>query len=200
MIYPAFTLIGSPLGDHWDNTGSTPEKERLMAKVIDNKFTMGLSGKFGNLVFRQMKDGRTILASAPDFSNRKFSNEQHTHQSRFQQAATYARLASKTNPLYATLAAGTPKNAYNLALSDWFHAPVIHEVSRLAGCIRVHATDNVQVANVRITIVDGQGQTLEQGEAACASDGWWEFETATHEGKVIVEAFDLAGNCTKHEV
>jgi hypothetical protein len=173
-----------------------------MAKVKNNKFTQGLSGKFGKLlVFRQMKDGRTILASAPDFSHRVLSEEQLTHQNRFQQAAAYARWASKTNPLYAGLAAGTPKNAYNLALSDWFHPPVIHEVLQSAGRIRVNATDNVQVAKVRITILNEKGETLEQGEAASAiDDAWWEFETgASTEGKVMIEAFDLAGNCTKHE-
>lgn len=57
-----------------------------MAKVMHNNFTMGLSGKFGNLVFRQMKDGRTVVVAAPDFSNRKFSKERRTHQSRFKQA------------------------------------------------------------------------------------------------------------------
>lgn len=171
-----------------------------MAKVIHNKFTMGLSGKFGNIVFRQMKDERTIVASAPDFSNRKFSKEQRTHQSRFQQAAAYAREAAKTNPAYQELTAGTSKNTYNLALSDWFHAPVIHEVTREAGHIRVNATDNVHVAKVLITILDEQGGILEQGEAALLYDPWWKFETAAPlEGIIVVEVFDLAGNCTKHE-
>jgi hypothetical protein len=73
-------------------------------------------------------------------------------------------------------------------------------VSRQAGRIRVNATDNVQAAKVRITIFNEQGQTLEQDEAAQVNESWWELETSTStEGKVIVEAFDLAGNCTKHE-
>jgi hypothetical protein len=73
-------------------------------------------------------------------------------------------------------------------------------VSRQAGRIRVNATDNVQAAKVRITIFNEQGQTLEQDEAAQVNESWWELETSTStEGKDIVEAFDLAGNCTKHE-
>jgi hypothetical protein len=56
------------------------------------------------------------------------------------------------------------------------------------------------VAKVRITILDEQGQRLEQGEAVQVNDAWWELETAAPtEGKVTVEAFDLAGNSTKHE-
>lgn len=170
-----------------------------MAKVIDNPITEGFSGKFGKLlVFRHMRDGRTIVVSRPDFSNRVFSQEQLTHQSRFQQAAAYARIAAKTHPIYAELAQQRLKPAYNIALSDWFHAPVIHEVTRQAGRIHVNVTDNVQVAKVRITIVDGQEQTLEQGEAKLLYNPFWEFETLK-EGSILVEAFDLAGNCTKHE-
>ena len=171
-----------------------------MAKVRHNNFTMGLSGKYRNLVFRQMKDGRTILASVPDFSNRKLSKEQRAHHSRFQQAAAYAREAARTNPLYAKLAEGTSKNAYNLALSHWFHAPVIHEVIRKADRIRVNVTDNVQVTKVVVTTSDGEGNILEQGQATMRYDTLWEYETsAPAEAALTVEAFDLAGNCTKHE-
>jgi hypothetical protein len=170
-----------------------------MAKVKNNLVTEGASGKLGkHLVFRHMKDGRTIIATRPDYSNHEWTADQHIHHSRFQQAAAYARVASKTNPLYTELARGTAKNAYNLALSDWFHAPVIHGVTRQDGLICVDVTDNVQVANVRITMLDEHGGTLGAGQAVLAKDARWEYETAA-EGKVIVEAFDLAGNVTRQE-
>jgi hypothetical protein len=170
-----------------------------MAKVKNNLVTEGLSGKLGKrLVFRQMKDGRTIVVTRPDFTNRVFSKEQLTHQSRFQKAAAFAKIASKTQPLYAELAQATRQPAYNLALSDWFHAPVIHGVIWQGGHIYVDVTDNVQVAKVLIKILDDQGGTQEQGQAVCRKEGIWEYETAT-QGKVIVEASDLAGNVTKQE-
>lgn len=173
-----------------------------MAKVKVNPIMEGLSGKLGKrLFFRRMRNGATLLCTVPDFSHRVFSQEQLTHQGRFQQAAAYARVAAKTHPIYARLAQQRQIPAYNIALSDWFHAPVIHEVSQQAGRIRVNATDNVQVAKVLVTILNERGETLEQGEAASAiNDPWWEFETAVPtDGKIIVEAFDLAGNCTKHK-
>jgi hypothetical protein len=103
-----------------------------MAKLKRNVLIEGLSGTLGkDLVFRQMRDGRTIVSTK--FSNRVFSNGQLTHQSRFQQAAAYARQAARTNPIYAELAKGTTKTAYNVALSDWFHPPVIHEIKRQNG-------------------------------------------------------------------
>jgi len=64
----------------------------------------------------------------PDFSNRKLSVEQKTHRARFGEAAAYAREAAKRHHIYAQLAKGTMKNAYNIALSDWFHPPIIHQV------------------------------------------------------------------------
>jgi hypothetical protein len=171
-----------------------------MAKVKRNKFTVGISGKIGDLVFRQRKDGTTVVAAAPDFSDRVLSEEQVAHNNRFKQASAYASEAAKTNPMYAELAAGTSKNAYNVALSDWFHAPVIHEVKRQAKRIRVNATDNVFVAKVLITLSDPQGQILEQGEAVCTRSPWWEYKTsAPTEAKISVEAFDLAGNLTRQE-
>jgi hypothetical protein len=172
-----------------------------MAQVTDNLVTEGASGKLGKrLVFRHMKDGRTILATRPNYSGYEWTTGQRTHHSRFKEAAAYARVASKANPLYEQRTRGTAKNAYNLALSDWFHAPVIHDVARYPGRIRIDATDNVLVTRVVVTLSDEQGQILEQGEAKLINDAWWEYATAApSEAKIIVEAFDLARNVAKQE-
>jgi len=100
----------------------------------------------------------------------------------------------ENNPIYAAVAAGTAKNAYNLALSDWFKPPVIHQITQEVGSILMHATDNVQVTEVRVTISDEQGNMLEQGKAVPLEKGaWWEYASTTG-GRVHVEAFDPAGN------
>jgi hypothetical protein len=170
-----------------------------MAKLKRNSSVAGFSGKVGNVVFRRRKDGTTILSTLPDFSDRVFSEGQLNTQSRFQQASAYAKVAAKAQPIYAALAQNTPSNAYNLALSDWYRAPVIHKVARYPGRIRIDATDNVLVSKVVVTISDAQGQTLEQGEAVLINDAWWEYATtAPGEAKITVEAFDLAGNVTRH--
>lgn len=149
------------------------------------------------MVFRRMRDGRTIVVSRPNFSNRVFSQEQLTHQSRL-------CMSGGKNTFYLRrTGAANPKTRLQHRPLRLVPRPVIHEVSQQAGLIRVNVTDNVQVAKVLVTILDNErseGQTLEQGEAARVNDSWWEFETAAPiEGKVIVEAFDLAGNCTKHK-
>jgi hypothetical protein len=115
---------------------------------------------------------------------------------RFSRASQYASQA-KTEPVYRALAEKAGLSAFNLAQSDWCHGPVIHDVSRRARCIRIDVTDNVYVAGVRVTISGGKGKVLEQGEAGRVY-GWWEFETQT-KGKILVEAWDQAGNLARQE-
>jgi hypothetical protein len=170
-----------------------------MAKVRNNLLISGLSGSIGNLVIRQMPDGGTWVSKAPDFSSRKFSKGQLAHQSRFQEAVAYARQAAKTQPIYAQLAAGTIKSAYNFALSDWFNPPVIHRIESKNGHIRVQASDNVLVTRVSVTILDHQGKVLELAEAIEAEELWWEYVSAAAGKTIVIEARDLAGNVTRAE-
>ncbi len=171
-----------------------------MAKLIRNGNILELRGSIGNLVFRRMPDGSTHVCAKPDFSNRVFSRDQKAHQERFKQAAAYAREAAKTLSIYAELAEGTTKNAYNLALSDWFHPPVIQRIERKGGVIRVAASDNVLVTEVQVKIVDSEGNVLEQGQAEQVDPAnnpeRWEYVPGV-EGTIEATARDLAGNETK---
>jgi hypothetical protein len=167
-----------------------------MAKVQNNIFVRGLSGSLGDFVIRQMADGSTRVCKKPDFSRRKFSQGQKDHQSRFRQATGYARDAAKMYPIYAELAKGTTKNAYNWALSDWFNPPVIRRIERKEGYIRVEARDNVLVTKVNVKIVNAGGEVLEEGEASQMNSDWWEYPSST-DGAIEATAWDLAGNKAK---
>jgi len=170
-----------------------------MAKVRNNPVVRGISGSIGSLVFRQMPDGSTYISGKHDFSKRKFSNKQKTHQERFRAAVTYARDAARSNPVYAQLAAGTIFSPYNFALQDWFHAPVIHCVERQSTVIRVQASDDVRVAGVVIVVLDENGEVREKGEGVRGEGDWWEY-VISREGKVVVEVKDLAGNVARGEI
>jgi hypothetical protein len=164
-----------------------------MAKVYKNLVMEGLSGGLGNLVTRHMRDGSTRVCTRPDFSRRVFSQDQKDHQSRFRQAAAYACKAAKTQPIYAELAQGTTKTAYNWALSDWFNPPIIHRIERKDGKIRVLASDNVMVVKVQVKILDTDGKTLEEGAAVQVDSRWWEYASSA-DGTVEAAAWDLARN------
>ena len=171
-----------------------------MAKVKSNMMVRGISGTLGrDFVVRTMRDGSTIVSAKPDFSNRKFSKGQLSHQSRFQEAVAYARHAAKTNPIYTELARGTMKTAYNIALSDWFNPPVIHGIQRQGELIQVEATDNVAVVKVLVSILDEEGKILEQGEAMQGKGLWWIYTITTqisNQGnlRITATAQDLPGN------
>ena len=165
-----------------------------MADVVDNVIVEGLSGKLGKqLVIRRLRDGRTIVCKSPDFSHRKLSEAQKEHHRRVRQASAYAKPASLSNPIYARLAEGTMKNAYNVAMGDWFNPPVIQRLGRYGAAIRIWATDDVQVAGVRVSVLDEEDKVLEQGEALQGRGDWWEYAPSSN-GKVMAEARDLPGN------
>jgi hypothetical protein len=176
-----------------------------MSRVFYNGSIKNFRGRIGNLIFRQLPDGTTVVSTAPPKetgrrkkrAKLKRSARQQAHNERFEEAAAYARQA-QTKPIYAELAAAAPmKTAYNFALSDWWHAPEIHRLERGEGCIRVEATDNIMVAKVQVTVLDEEGKVLEKGEAVRRKGDWWEFASHT-EGKTIkAEAWDLPGHVTR---
>jgi len=174
-----------------------------MARLKNNAVISGLSGSLGkNHYARHRKDGKTIICEKPDFSNRQFSEAQINVQSGMKAASAYATVASKENPIYAELAQKKAKkkvrNAYNVAVGDWFNAPVIDRIECDKGHIRVLASDNVMVTKVTITILGEAGQRLEQAEAKLNLGVWWEYQAA-NSGLVRVEAWDLASNVTRQE-
>lgn len=170
-----------------------------MAEVKRNMIISGVSGSLGpDHYARITRDGRTIISLKPDFSNRQFSEAQLNVQSRTKQAAEYAKAAAKDNPIYAEKAAGTSRTAYNLAFRDWRRPPVIWSIEWNVDQVRVSASDDMMVTGVTVTILDGEGQVLDQGQAELWMGVRWEYKTE-HKGNIRVEARDLAGNVTRQE-
>lgn len=178
-----------------------------MAKVRNNLIIQGLSGMLGNqLLIRQDKAGRTIVSAKPQFKpNRTFSDQQIEHQRSFREAAAYAQ-SVRTMEVYVSKAAGTLMNPYNVALSDWFHAPQILDVDlgnwtgQPDKVLRIKVIDDVLVAQVEVMICDGSGATLEHGAAAQVDALWWEYTTRVSGSghlTVQVSARDIPHNITK---
>jgi hypothetical protein len=160
----------------------------------------------GNLIFRQLPNGTTVVSQAPAEKNSRQKNRarlkrsprQQAHNSHFQEASAYARQAAKVHPIYAELAAVTPmKTAYNFALSDWCRAPEIHRIERREGRVLVQASDNIMVAKVCVTIFDEAGEIVEMGEAVRQKEDWWEFASQAQGKTVQAEAWDLPGHVTR---
>ena len=93
-----------------------------MAKVKLNPMFEEVHGKFGDMVFRRMRNGRLSLIRKADMSKVKWSPAQQANRQRFREAVAYARQALANPQLRATyeaVAAQTGKRPIEVAISDY---------------------------------------------------------------------------------
>ncbi|MEO5909351.1 MAG: hypothetical protein ABIP95_00615 [Pelobium sp.] len=91
-----------------------------MARVKNNIFLEGLSGKLYGLVFKTGKNG-TFASKLPDRSNVQLSEKQKEGNQKFKEAVAYAKALLADPAQKATLLARTPKGRkpYHQALSEY---------------------------------------------------------------------------------
>jgi len=178
-----------------------------MAKVYDNPIVQGLSGNLGRsrLQFKKGRNGTTIVALRPVFSeNRVFNETQLAQQEAFRQATQYA-VGAKNNPIYVSLAKGTDATAYNLAIADWFGQPEVLDIDasnwtgQAGQTLRIQAKDDTLVTRVHIVIDNAQGTIFDQGEMIRVDNLWWTYTTTTQvpmdpAPRISATAYDLPGN------
>ena len=171
-----------------------------MAKVDLNKLVKSLHGKVGDLVFRQMPDGSIVVSSAPQKKRRSTKAQKAYRRGTFTDRTQWAKWAYKEYPIYARLAATRPMiTAYNLAMADIAHPPVIHRILRRDGRVLVQASDEVLVEKVHVSVSDEHGKPLEYLEAVRLEGDWWECVPSV-EGKIAARAWDIPGNQTHLEL
>jgi hypothetical protein len=187
-----------------------------MAKVKKSNVVMyGVSGKIGGLlIFRQMKGGKTVVAKIPDRSESDNPSESQVKQrKRFQQAVLYGKGAignPETGELYKKAAAKQNRQAFNVAVADYFNAPDIDaiDVSEYTGNvgdkISISASDDFMVKAVKVSIINSDGSLVEEGDATHIAGNLWEYiatqQNDNIEGdKIVVSASDLPGNITDAE-
>jgi len=169
-----------------------------MAKIHKNSILQGIRGTLGDVVIRQMRDGSIRVNVKPARKQHTFNQEQKGCQDRMRLAVAYAK-AAKTDPFYEGLALETGRDAYHVALSDSLKSPVIHAIERRDGRVHVTASDDVVVTRVQVSILDREGNLLEQGYAAqpdpINDPERWEYASSA-EGTIEATAWDLAYNQT----
>lgn len=175
-----------------------------MARIKNNVITHGLSGKLGgNIVFKQYGN-KTIVSAYPDMSRVKPSESQKKQRTRFKKAMMYAKYMMK-DPVckaeYHSNAKGT-QTAYNVAVADFYHPPVIHKIAtafKNGFRVIVDAQDDFKVKKVEVEISEFSGEVIFKGDASLQEDEKWvclmdQNSIIPDHIKIKVRAFDMPGN------
>lgn len=158
------------------------------------------------LVFRNVR-GKTVVSAVPS-TPVKPSEAQKQQVQRFSEAMAYAR-EQMNNPAikagYESMArVKNMPNAFNVAVADFFHAPVIEGIDALRDeygiyiCARV--TDDFWVSRVSVELHNSSGVSFEQGSAVLQPNrADWIYRPVLQQHVLentlcIIKAYDLPGN------
>ena len=160
-----------------------------MAIVKLNPAFDEIRGRFGNLVFKKLRD-REYMAHMPDLTGRTVSDAQKAVRDKFRRAAWYGKAViadEQARQLYEDLAKSRNQALFSLIMQDFLTDPRIEEMD-LSGYsgqtgekIFVLATDNVEVASVRVAISRESGEPIESGAAVkdAADPVRWMYTTTS---------------------
>lgn len=183
-----------------------------MARSKNNPVIQGLSGQFGGSVVFRQRGGKTFVSKFPQMPDGPPTPVQQATRSRFQQAIAYGRAAIADPAVKAAYAAAATdgQTAFNVAVADFYHAPVIHavyltEYTGLPGSIlAIEATDDFAVAAVAVRIEALDGSLVEEGPAAAQPSAGRYLYTVTAQSpafggsRIIVTVADRPGNSATH--
>ncbi|MEO5977389.1 MAG: hypothetical protein ABIS36_02040 [Chryseolinea sp.] len=185
-----------------------------MAIVSSSAFDFGFRGRVGETVYRRVGD-LTVAAKRP--GKARFTTAAQTAtRSKFQHAARYAKTQMENaavKELYRSRVNDKNRTPYLVAVADYMSSPLIHSINTYSYTgdanqqIRITASDNFKVETVKVRIVNGSGDVIEEGFASKRELGCdeWVYVTGTSNmlaggGEAVVEVKDLAGNITKQSL
>lgn len=181
-----------------------------MSKVKDNIVTTGLSGMLAKQIVFRNRVGETIVAKAPGKRNESVLTDRQTEaRTRFKKGIIYAKKVNGDPELKQAYHAKRKglQSAFNVAFKDFMTPPVIHEIEKdaytgqIGDTIFIYATDDFQVKQLKVHILDASSLEIESGTAVRDEErkDWWKY-TATVvnidplNSTIRVYASDLPGN------
>lgn len=159
-----------------------------MATLIPHALLQELRGNVDGLVIRKIR-GRYFLSRKPEQDeNRQPTAGEQAFRRRFRLASSWAQRVQSTPELhdfYAPFAKKRDLRVRAVAISDWFHPPVVQAIDlkgyrgRAGDRIVVRAHDEFGVKAVRLTLSGSSGRSLETGLAILHRKVWRYTTTAT---------------------
>jgi len=182
-----------------------------MHKVTFNKLIDSLSGRVGNFIFYQA-DGQNLSRTMPEATAER-TDRQKGNSARFLAAQKYAARALADPMLKAAYRAVCRghQNPRNLAIRDAMRPPVVESIDldgyagKPGQIVRVKATDDFRVVEVKVSVRGPGGELIEEGRAELSpSDGEWRYTTRTEvpsgqSVSVVAVARDNPGNTSESQ-
>ncbi len=173
-----------------------------MAKVKKNPIVSGLSGRIGNLVFKEYRD-KTVVCQRPVHDPKREPTPGEARQrNRIKAAAAKAKavLATEDGNAYyqaARLRLGK-QSAYHTAVFDFFGVPEVVDVQRgTEGELLIRVRDNVGVRRVTLEINGTSGLVAHLKDDPC--DLWRTPPVGETPQQVRIFAEDGMGNVGEWE-
>ncbi|MFT3827207.1 MAG: hypothetical protein QM731_24990 [Chitinophagaceae bacterium] len=178
-----------------------------MARVKNNIIMRGVSGKVGDqLVFNQ-RNGQTVVSKVPRVS-KKVPKGRKEANDRFKQASKYAKQASFDPVLKAAYSKyiSPGRSVYAIALGDFLDTPEIQQLitrkytGDAGSSITIFTRPKGIIDHIHIIITNSSGEIVESGYAVQVDDGsMWNYtamvDNPSLEGTIVtVEATDFAKN------
>jgi hypothetical protein len=151
-----------------------------MARQKNNIVMRSTRGMVGKQIVFKRRAGKPYVAAPPEVNeNRVPTANQLAAQQKFRTSSAFAKLAMQSPMLKAAYKAKAKRNqtAFNIAFNDAYFAPTVIGIitdgyTGASGSIILgQATDNFKVASVKVTIMDGANQVVEEGPATATQDG-----------------------------
>ena len=182
-----------------------------MAIMKDNVMMVGLSGKLGNVVFRQSR-GKTIVSSRPVVKAEP-TERQLAQRARFEEAARFASTAienPKTFSSYQQMAKRQHRSsAYQAALTDHLTQPEIGSIlatyeGNVGDLITIKGKVRYKITGIKAAILAADGSVIESGEAKANGAAWRYTTTVVNKNatgcKLVLIARDRQGKESTLEV
>ncbi len=152
----------------------------------NNEVLKGLSGRVGNLLFRQ-RNSKTIVSPMPMPSGKRGTPAQRMMRKEFGMAAKLVSHTLKQDPelkAHYQQLAGPNGSAYRRALAAWLegsftkqpkHTPPVKEKYM---SITVQVPDQLEVASIQLTVKKGDGSMELVTARPNAETGQWVYKPA----------------------
>lgn len=186
-------------------------KSTEMARGDKGSILDGFHGRLNDHIVIKQRNGKPVMCFYPKGKKVKWTENQKKHREVFKRATHYAAwvMSDPEKLAFYQQHEHDGINAYNLAIADYVHKPVIASIDlrKARGTdyylIRVHATDDFIITGVDISTIDLSGKRAVFKAPRFRKTDVWLYRISSENLSTIhtirALAYDYTGNHTMKE-